>query len=340
MSPPVECFTPPPTDWSDPANQGWGQAGEIKRGSNYEMPSTSPKVSCERMLSVENPALFFSSAPLKYECYFNKIVSCFFSFLKAKGTPSYLFGSAVWRTILEKQDGHDYDIVILIDKNYDEINQYLEKIASNGYIKNIGGRIDDEYEIFGNLYRYDHIELSAENDIKLDINFVSDIESFKENMSDIDCGMMMYDIINERHCLAGKKKYEADCESKIFCQYLNDCVNEEINLSYIRQKMRFRSSYWRIIKMMELYGFGIDLNENFIEVCRLFEKSYCNSICEVTPKYKRLFVEKCQTEASYHVIKTCVKKYLDYYANPKNRINWSWHDLAINKLLDAFISFA
>jgi len=191
----------------------------------------------------------------------NKILEAliiFFWHLK-KIQQSYVFGSATWRLILNKFDPGKNDIDLLLPMiNMKKILILLQIIMDEYNIPyNIEPKLMEDRTIYPNArsskYKIITFKLTINDELKFDFIFCDNPQIFIESLSDIDSGMLVYNINIDLTYLGGHAKLRRYPEV-----ILANVEKMHLTTYHLQKNMKnIQTSMERIMKMIKLHNFKI-----------------------------------------------------------------------------------
>lgn len=223
-----------------------------------------------------------------------------------------LFGSSVWRLMCDKQDNHDFDILIECTETnksdlVDELQKHYAMVRLSFHEENKERIIYD----FNNENEHHIIKTEHYN---IDIILTRDIEHQFETINDIDCGQLVcnfdnailpiefmkynevYEFSETFENVNQKIKYYADYINTVK-KYINklymiiqSCFEMKLKMNTI-QKKRDILVFHRIRKMLS-YGFKLDETDYHL-VLRSFADSLLISGNSIVKQY---IIENCMND--------------------------------------------
>lgn len=263
-----------------------------------------------------------------------RFVKSFVGYLSNKENPSYLFGSAIWRLKLN-EFGKDNDLDFLLDNK----DIAVDKEVIN-HLCNIFSLKLTKYELIEKIKSTyctsQHIVVVINDDFKIDLVYVNSMNEFIENMSDVDIGMMLYNLHTNEYVVGGN--YINIHEKFLTIDQIFDCAHSKtITMRYIQTWQNQQTKMSRLIKLLNK-GFTIDSATHNVQLAKsvtdIFMTSFylpidnygctpmkCGKVkkylhlCTCTPRDSN-FVEFCLNDDAYQLIK---KFYLMLV--PSNHLN-------------------
>lgn len=230
--------------------------------------------------------------------------------LRKQKENAYLFGSSVWRCILDCQDGHDFDIVIewlTIENFKSQILEPLGYTNENIIIKKI--KYDDvvDYDNLRGkkiLYSYDNYKMTIiSTNQQFDLIFVSSIHDFLVNICDFDSSMLTYDIRENIFVIAGR---HLDKTKISFDDVIKSCKEKKISCKYaISSDNTIKTSFSRFVKLIK-NGFTYDVNDIAEIVCRLLCSDFCLNKDYDSVQKMRFLNENLIDDVSYNFASKCI----------------------------------
>jgi hypothetical protein len=191
----------------------------------------------------------------------NKILEAliiFFWHLK-KIQQSYVFGSATWRLILNKFDPEKNDIDLLLPMiNMKKILILLQIIMDEYNIPyNIEPKLMEDRTIYPNArsskYKIITFKLTINDELKFDFIFCDNPQIFIESLSDIDSGMLVYNINIDLTYVGGHARLHRYPEV-----ILDNVEKMHLTTYHLQRNMKnIQTSMERIMKMITLHNFKI-----------------------------------------------------------------------------------
>lgn len=233
-----------------------------------------------------------------------------YEFLKLNQIPSYLFGSCTWRLPFNSQENHDFDIMIKHDY-IDVFNKFITTSEDNVYYLADSKKLVQYGEKI-------HYELTIET-LHCDIIFTENLNQFKTHMSDIDNGMLLYNILED--------KYETI--EPLTVDYIeNLCINNKIATKYINNKKCAKPSFnFNRFNKYLTYGFTYDADLIAPVVGNYFLNQFWTKQFDknrMTVR-KQIFSEKCINRTCYDFVMKCI----DFIVCDSERINNKIHNYIV-----------
>lgn len=227
--------------------------------------------------------------------------------LNQHGVKSFLFGSSVWRCILDSQDGHDFDIAI----EGINIDQFKKKIlCENAQIVKVK---HDDVSNYDNLrrayikYTYSHYKMTINNQY-FDLIFVSDINEFFNQICDIDIAMLTYDINNDRYMISGTHTKD---NFLTFDEIIKLCKEKKITCKYaFSSSTELKTSFSRFVNLIK-DGFTYDTQDIAEIVCKLLLDNFCvkNTSDIIQTRFRN---ENLIDETSFYLARNCIEHVLKF----------------------------
>lgn len=209
--------------------------------------------------------------------------------------PVYLFGSAVWRLVLDEQKGHDFDIVIKNDIDID-IFKYIDNIKESFENNHKIKYLSLEELNFSERYMMNdtkHYELKIHYDESYeDIDII--FKRFDNNRiqtnniidnNDYECGLLFYNV--EKGIFVNSKFH---CGENIVKEIILNCKNRILNIG---DAFRGHHGLHRFFKLL---NYGFKPNDMLQHILSCFENSYCSKNDFPYTKSKEYFFDKCYNE--------------------------------------------
>lgn len=263
-----------------------------------------------------------------------EFVQSFVGYLTKKEKTSYLFGSAIWRLELD-EFGEDNDLDFLlcekdiaVDKG---VIQYLCDIFSLKLTK-----YEPVEKPNTTYYASQHIMVIINDVFKIDLVYVAYMDTFINRMSDVDIGMMLYNLHTNEYEVAGWNT--TTHEKTLTIDQIFECARSKtITMRYIHTRRNQQTKMSRLVKLLNK-GFTIDSETPNVQlatsVMEIFMASFylpsdnygstikCKKskkqmpICTCTP-HDSNFVALCLNDDVYQL----TKKFYLMLTYPSNLLN-------------------
>lgn len=253
---------------------------------------------------------------------------------------SYLFGSATWRLYLNQFDETCNDLDFLIDFKYEDSIKLL--------IFDLCDKLDiniTTYELVStatkNKYIIDytskHIILVLNDYFSIDFIYTKNMDHSKKTMSDVDIGMLLYNLTTDKFEIAGNL---CDITPEQLIEYAN---TKQLTFEYIKHNIKYRTKYSRIIKLLN-YGFQMNpqtANIHYVQIVidilqKSFvvphdyildrnepDKTYCkpSGDCCICLGADINFISTCLNKSSYAFAKKCYSRMATHIKLPNSAID-------------------
>ena len=270
----------------------------------------------------------------------NKFVSTLTDTLRISDQ-AYLFGSATWRLYLDQFDENCNDLDFLIDNKYEDSIRLLIfdlcdklNIKITTYELVTVATVKNKYMID---YASKHIILVLNDYFSIDFIYTKNMDHSKKTMSDVDIGMLLYNLKTNNFEVAGNT-FGITPEQLI--EYAN---TKQLTFEYIKKNIKYRTKYSRIIKLLN-HGFQMNPQTAIIHYVQIVidilqksfvlphdyildrnepNKRYCkpSGNCCVCLGADINFISTCLNKSAYDFAKKCYSRMATHIKLPNSTID-------------------